>query len=216
MGFILKIGLSPFIVFYCLFLLCVTLLVTAKLGKRDALTVARDRREAPRKGIEGVLKKAGINETVHELEENLARLRRLRADQRWNSRTLGDSQVRAVKGRGKERCSDAALRIAARMDAERNRLAILKNLGKRHRRQSIASGRRRRSRHARARRRIGATTRWLKRNGRLESLLRIRKALDLGDQIRDGILGVGKALLEVRDDVVRIRMAHDGWVLTYS
>jgi hypothetical protein len=104
------------------------------------------------------------------------------------------------------------------VDAERNCLTILKNLGEGHGSWCVLSSglRRRNRRHAWARRRIGATTRWLKRDGRLESLLRIRKALDLGDQIRNGVLGVGKALLEVRDDVVRIRMAHDGWVLTYS
>ena len=199
-----------------LLVLGIALLVTAKLGKRYTLSVARNGRKAPREGVEGVLEEAGINEAVHELEENLARLRRLRANQRWDSRALRDSQVRAVKGRDKEGSGNTTLRIATSVDAECNRLAILKNLRERHGWRSIASRRgirsRRRRRCASTRRRIRATTSGLKRDGRLKPLLRIREALDLGGQIRNGALSIGEALLDGSKKVIGIRCAHVGLV----
>jgi hypothetical protein len=65
-----------------LLVLGVALLVTAKLRECHALTVARDGCETPWESVEGALEMAGIDEAMHELEENLARLRRLCANER--------------------------------------------------------------------------------------------------------------------------------------
>lgn len=60
--------------------LCVLLLDAAKLCESDGQAVAHHGCQAPRKSIEGTFKQIRVDKTVHELEENLARLGGLHAN----------------------------------------------------------------------------------------------------------------------------------------
>lgn len=117
---------------YSLPLLVAALLLAAELGERQALAVALNRGQTPRKSIEGALKNAGLLESRHKLEENLARLGGLEADERSNRSALGDRQVSAVKGSKNGRGRQIASYVATGMDAEGDYLVGLKNLGKRN------------------------------------------------------------------------------------
>ena len=117
---------------YSLPLLVAALLLAAELGERQALAVALNRGQTPRKSIEGALKDASLFEGRHELEENLARLGGLEADERSNRGALGNRQVGAVKGRKNRGGRQIAGYVATGMDAEGDHLIGLKNLGKRN------------------------------------------------------------------------------------
>ncbi len=117
--------------FYCVFecyldgnVLCVILLDAAKLCECHGQAVAHYGGQAPRKRIEGALKQTRFDETVHELEENLTRFRRLNANKRWNSVTASHFQIGAVECRGKQRSGHSARGVTSCVNAEGNHLAI--------------------------------------------------------------------------------------------
>lgn len=82
--------------------LCVLLLDAAKLCECYRQAVAHHRGQTPRKGVKGALEQAYFNETVHELEENFTRFRRLCADKRWHGVTIRGCQVGAIKCCGEQ------------------------------------------------------------------------------------------------------------------
>jgi len=104
-------------------------LAAAELGKGETLAAALDIGQTPRKCTEGALKQAGILEARHELEENIARLGRLQADQRGNRRTLRNSEICAIKGCMYRGLSPVALCITTRVNAKDDNLARIQDLG---------------------------------------------------------------------------------------
>ena len=102
--------------------------ILAELRQRQPLTLTLHCAEAPRKGIEGSLNDTLLLEVVHELEEDLAWLGRLHADQVRNRGALRNGQVRAVEDSlGRRLCQ--TIGILARIDGECGSLPLVQNVG---------------------------------------------------------------------------------------
>ena len=111
----------------------VSLLIAAKLGERQLLTVANDSAQTPRKRLEGARDDVGLLECEHELVEDLARLCRGCSLKRRNIVALHHQHVRSVVDGLQLRMNELAIPVLTLDDGEEHRLVRKKDLGKGHR-----------------------------------------------------------------------------------